>query len=173
MLLHPRPTYVKSKQRRSTSIGRWVFVPGTGDRCVTCDRGAKVKTIPVRLSCFYRDNHIIPDDLMVSLTTQAVTMSTVVSVSRHRLAKWREAVVNNENLIVFVSSHRHYTCNDTARRRLQTGRALRSGRCRSCVFRYGWFLKSFSSLEFLVHVCRQRHTATEPRQELQRRCLCS
>lgn len=70
--VQPWSTYLKSKQRRSTSVGRWVFIPRTLYRFVTCDRGAKVKMIPVRLSCFQIDNHISSDDLMAPFATQAV-----------------------------------------------------------------------------------------------------
>lgn len=101
-------------------------------------------------------------------------MFIIYSGFQHRLPRETKAVVINGNIIVYVLAYHHYTCNDTARHRLQTGPVLHLGMCRSGVFHYGWFLKSFSSLEFLVRVCRQRHTATEkPTEILQRRSAWS
>lgn len=71
-------------------------------------------------------------------------------------------------------AHRHYTCNDTARHPHRTGPTPRSGTCRFCGFRYGWFSESSSSLEFLTHVCRHTRmgdirTSTEPVEKYVRR----
>lgn len=128
----------------------------------------------VRWSCFYRDNHISPGDLMAYALPHALTMSKISSGSQHRLTKSRKAALINDDVIVYALAHHHYTCNDTARHRLQTGPGLHLGTCLSCVFHYGWFLTSSASLEILVHVCRQRHTAAEePREKHQRRCSWS
>lgn len=54
-------------------------------------------------------------------------------------------------------AHHHYTYNDTAHHLPRTSPVLRSGTCQFCVFRYGQFSKSSSSLEFLALVRWQTH----------------
>lgn len=62
------------------------------------------------------------------------------------------------------SAHRHCTCSDTVRRLLRTGPELRSGTCRSCVFRCGWSSVSASSPGSLAPTCRQPQTGDIHRQ---------
>lgn len=52
----------------------------------------------VRLSCFYKDNCISPDDLMAYAAPHALTMSG----SQHRFRKSRKVAVINKDVIVYV-----------------------------------------------------------------------
>lgn len=121
---------------------------------------------PLRLSCMYTDNYISTDYFVSFPATQDLTMFTISSGSQHKKDFPKKGKLNRESV---VFAHHHCTCNGTARHRLRTGPVPRLGTCRSCVFRFGWFLKSSSSLEFLAHVCSRRDAATEPTETLQRR----